>query len=214
MTVTSPPNHPLRSALFAALAGRFPAVDGRVEVVPPDDAGTQAVVEFTGHSFVLTDLSAHDELFVGVDAFGGATQPRVLTELAGPNGTVGSLDLVMVRRAGPHQAEPLHPIGDTSHPRIVRAHHHRRDVTVLGDDSGVVTLGRGLVDRREISIELTDAAHGHGVGRRLVSSALATLDPDEFVFAQVAPGNAASVRMFFAAGFVPIGCEVLIERCP
>lgn len=205
--------------MSAALAGRFPAVDGRVEVVPPDGAGTHAVVEFTGHSFVLTDLSADDDLFVGVDAFGGATQLRVLTGLAGPNGTVGSLDLVMVCRAGahqtgPHHAEPLQPIADTSHPRIVRAHHQRRDVTVLGDATGIVTLGLGLVDRCEISIELTDAAHGHGAGRRLVSSALATLDPGEFVFAQVAPGNAASARMFLAAGFVPIGCEVLIERRP
>jgi len=46
--VTSPPDHPLKAALLAALAGRFPAVDGGVEVVPPDDAGTHAVVEFTG----------------------------------------------------------------------------------------------------------------------------------------------------------------------
>jgi len=31
------------------------------------------------------------------------------------------------------------------------------------------------------------------------------------VFAQVAPGNAASLRAFLAAGFVLIGSEVLIE---
>lgn len=212
MNVNPPPDHPLRSALLAALAGRFPAADGVVEVVPPDRAGSHAVVEFTGHSFVLTDRDPDDRLLLGVDAFGGATQPRVLIELAGRNGTIGSLDLVLARRAGPPVCDPLPPIGDTSHPRVVRAHHHRRDVTVLGDDSGIVTLGSGLVGRREISIELTGAAHGDRAGRRLVIAALAALDPDEFVFAQVAPGNAASVRMFLAAGFVPIGSEVLIEQ--
>jgi RimJ/RimL family protein N-acetyltransferase len=34
---------------------------------------------------------------------------------------------------------------------------------------------------------------------------------DELVFAQVAPGNAASVRTFLACGFVPIGSEVLFR---
>jgi RimJ/RimL family protein N-acetyltransferase len=32
------------------------------------------------------------------------------------------------------------------------------------------------------------------------------------VFAQVATGNAASLRAFLACGFVPIGSEVLIEQ--
>jgi len=34
----------------------------------------------------------------------------------------------------------------------------------------------------------------------------------EPLFAQVAPGNAASLRAFLAAGFVPIGAEVLFPR--
>ncbi|NUR85978.1 MAG: GNAT family N-acetyltransferase, partial [Nonomuraea sp.] len=32
------------------------------------------------------------------------------------------------------------------------------------------------------------------------------------LWAQVAPGNAASVRAFLAAGYVPIGAEALLVR--
>ena len=169
------------------------------------------MVEFTGHSFVLTDLSAQDEMFVGVDAFGGATQPQVLTGLAGPNGTVGSLDLVMVRQVGESAVAPLPRIDAAGHPRVERANRHRQDVTVQGDQRGIVTLGTGLAGRREISIELTGASHSNGSGRDLIASALAAQPSDEFVFAQVAPGNAASVRMFLACGFIPIGSEVIVE---
>ena len=209
------PAHPVATALAAAADGRFPPVDGCVEVVRPDCAGTHAVVEFTGHSFVLTDLSADDPVLAGIDGFGGATQPHVLLHLAGPNGSVGSLDLVMVRRVGSTSHAPLEPIERSTHPRVTRARHHRRDVVVLGDERGLVMIGAGLAGRREISIELTGVAHAARAGRDLIESALSTpaaVTPGELVFAQVAPGNAASVRMFLACGFVPIGSEVLIER--
>ena len=39
---------------------------------------------------------------------------------------------------------------------------------------------------------------------------LATVPDDMCVFAQVAPGNAASVRAFLACGFTPIGSEILL----
>jgi len=209
--VTPPIDHPLMPVMRAAASGRFPPVDGRVEVMPPDESGTHAVVEFTGHSFVLTDRGPDDDLFAGVDAYGGATNPRFLTRLAGRRGWVGSLDLVMVRRVGAITATRLPICDDVVHPRVERALHHRHDVSVHGDERGIVTLGIGLAGRREMSIELTGASHGGGVGRELVEGALAHLDSDDFVFAQVAPGNAASVRMFLACRFVPIGSEVLIE---
>jgi len=173
------------------------------------------VVACTGHAFVLTDLAPDDDLLASIDAYGGATRPDVLIHLAGRSGSVGSLDLVMVRRAGAPVTDPLEPIDRSTHPRVRRALHHRRGVVVLGDERGIVTIGTGLAERREISIELTDVVHGNGTGRDLIAAALSTsgfVDPDEFLFAQVAPGNAASVRMFLACGFVPIGSEVLLER--
>ena len=82
---------------------------------------------------------------------------------------------------------------------------------VLGDERGFVTIGHGLVDRIEMSVELLDHAHGAGAGRQLISDGLDAIAADDLVFAQVAPGNAASLRAFLACGFRPIGSEVLIE---
>jgi hypothetical protein len=88
-------------------------------------------------------------------------------------------------------------------------------VQVFADDEGLVTLGEGLVGRRELSVELFDGStSGGGIGRRLVGDALALVGPGEPVFAQVAPGNAASLRAFLSCGFVPIGAEVLIAPAP
>ena len=218
----TPTEHPLAALLVAAGHGAFPPVDGRVEVVPPDAAGAEAVVEFTGHAMVLTRRDPGDALFRGVDAFGGAGDPRFVVALAG-DASIGSHDVVLVRHGG-SSADPLpqtHRYDD--HPRVVRAHHHRRGVTVLGDATGLVTIGAGLVGRTELSVELTDREGGGengwsggiaGAGRRLILGGLATLPATELVFAQVAPGNAASLRAFLACGFRPIGSEILIgENC-
>jgi hypothetical protein len=202
--------HPLAAVLVAAAHGSFPPVDGRVDVVPPDDTGAEAVVEFTGHAFVLTHRDPSDELFRGVDAFGGVGHPRFVVALAG-DATIGSHDVVLVRHGG----STVDPLTETDryddHPRVVRARHHRHSVNVLGDATGLVTIGAGLVGRTELSVELTgDGGGGNGSGRALILGGLATLPSTELVFAQVAPGNAASLRAFLACGFRPIGSEILL----
>ncbi len=205
------PSHRLAEVLGEAVEGRFPPVDGRIEVVPPTSDATGAVVAFTGHAFVLTDRSPGDAVFRGIDGFGGATDPRFLVSLAGPSRAIGSLDIVAVRRAG-STTSPLPELFDhDDHPRVVRARRHRRDVRVFGDERGIVVIGRGLVGRTEISIELTGAEHGRATGRGLIDAGLASVGAGEPVYAQVAPGNAASVRMFLSCGFVPIAGEVLFE---
>jgi hypothetical protein len=85
-------------------------------------------------------------------------------------------------------------------------------VEVFADERGLVTLGRGLVGRLELSVELLDGeAPGAGAGRALISAGLAAAPRGAFVWAQVAPGNAASLRAFLASGFVPVGSEVLLH---
>jgi hypothetical protein len=203
--------HPLAAMLSAAAGGTFPAVDGAVDVHPPDRAGRAAVVEFTGHAVVLTDHDPAVLIARGADGFGGAVQPDVLRWLAG-GGWIGSHDAVLVARGrgGGTRLVPRADLDD--HPRVARALHHRVDVAVAADDHGVVVLGRGLVGRLELSVELfDDTPGGQGHGRRLVAEGLHLVAPGELVWAQVAPGNAASLRAFLAAGFVPIGAEVLIE---
>ncbi len=203
--------HPLHEVLVAAAAGRFPPVDGVIEVLPPDAAGTSAAVEFTGHGYVLTECDADEVVTRAEDAFGGVTRPDVLRWLAGPQGWIGSLDVVLVARGlGGGRLPPRDDLEE--HPRVVRARDHRRDVTVYGDDDGIVVLGRGLVGRLELSVELlAPSTAGRGSGRRLITEGLRIADDGELVWAQVAPGNAASLRAFLSAGFTPIGSEVLIE---
>lgn len=207
MPVTS--DHPLSAVLGAAAIGSFPPVDGLVEVMSPDRSGARAIVEFTGHAYVLTGRDPGDPVFDGIDAFGGVTRPHVVTELA-DGGPVGSHDLVMVRRGG--AAAP--PLSTTTayddHPRVRRARHHRDEVEVRGDERGLVTIGTGLVGRTELSVEVVNSGHSAGAGRALILGGLASVPEHTFVFAQVAPGNAASVRAFLACDFTPIGSEILL----
>lgn len=207
-TVISTVVHELHRVLLDAASGRFPPVDGGVDVVAPMAGDHHAVVEFTGHSFVVTDRDQDEVLARGADGFGGASHPDVLRWLAGPDGWIGSLDAVLTARGTGDGRLPQR--GDLDdHPRVVRSRHHRRAVAVYGDETGVVTIGRGLVDRLEMSVEVFPAGTA-GAGRRLIGEALGLVPAGGIVFAQVAPGNAASLRAFLSCGFVPIGAETLL----
>jgi hypothetical protein len=195
--------------LDAAADGRFPPVDGACEILPADGE-FRAVVAFTGHAYVLADVRLADLLERGADGYGGASRPSVLQWVAGHDGRIGSLDVVLVAEGSPGPTLPRRTDLD-GHPRVCRAAGYRTDVRVHADDVGLVVLGRGLAGRRELSVELLDLAQsGQGHGRRLIRAGLAELAPGERCFAQVAPGNAASLRAFLACGFVPICSEVLI----
>lgn len=209
--------HPLAEMLSAAAEGSFPPVDGVVEVVPPDtDAAAVAIVEFTGHAVVMIARPADDPDLTRLDAFGGVSKPGFVSAIAPPGSVIGSHDAVLVRRGGSTRASSVAPLPESSdhehHPRVARARTHRRDVCVYADERGLVTLGRGLVGRLEISVELTSTDAPPGSGRSLILGGLEHVDGDEFVWAQVAPGNAASLRAFLACGFVPIGSEILITQ--
>ena len=196
---------------MAAADGRFPPIDGGCDVVAPAVPGEHASVELTGHAMVVTDRSPADVHAHGADGFGGASAPDLLRWLAGPGGWIGSHDALLVARGVGGGALPRRVDVD-DHPRVRRARRHRRDVAVYGDDTGLVTIGTGLAGRRELSVELHEATPpGRGAGRRLIHEGRALVPPGEVVWAQVAPGNAASLRAFLRSGFEPIGAETLIR---
>jgi GNAT superfamily N-acetyltransferase len=77
-----------------------------------------------------------------------------------------------------------------------------------------VILGRGLAGRLEVSVEVEPEHRGAGLGRAMAEAARALAAPGELLFAQVSPGNVASVRAFLAAGYRPVCGEVLFLTRP
>jgi hypothetical protein len=67
-----------------------------------------------------------------------------------------------------------------------------------------------VAGRWEVSFEVAPAARGRGTGRALAAAALGLLPAGTPVFARVSPGNSVSLRATLAAGYLPIGGEVLL----
>ena len=201
-------SHPLLAYLHAAADDNFPPVDGAVTVLPPFDNGWACSVAFTGHAVIATSRPAAQILAHGADGFGGSMSPEVLRYLAGPDGFVGVIDVMLAARGTGNSSLPARTDAD-DHPRVRYARDQRRNVAVYGDERGIVTLAEGLAGRHEFSIEA--AAPNRGWGRALIREALGLIPEGELVFAAVSPGNARSLRMFLALGFWPIGSEVMIR---
>ena len=183
---------------------------------PADADGTWAVVAMTGHAFVLGDVD-RDELErripEGRGGFGGALHPDLLQWLAGEERNIGTVDVVLVARGVGGGSTPATQVDGVlaEHRRVARALRHRRNVGVVVEPDGVAVLGRGLVGRCELSVELFDpAAASAGAGRRLITAGLRCVPVGDWCWAQVAPGNARSLRAFLACGFTPIASEVLV----
>lgn len=208
--------HLLAAILDRAANGDFPAADGATDLLPADDDDTFAVVSFTGHAYVLADVDPAEVALRldGGGGFGGALAPSVVSWLADADRWIGSIDVVMVT-AGTGRGESSLRRGDdhVGHSRVQRAFGHRRDVQVHANDDGLAIVGRGLVGRRELSVELfAPDDTPPGAGRRLIAAGLDLIPAGETCWAQVASGNTRSLRAFLAAGFVPVCSEVLISH--
>jgi GNAT superfamily N-acetyltransferase len=207
----------LRAILRDAAKGAFPPADGGVTVLPQPTARDAGVWGFTAHAVVFADV---DEDWVRsqlpASDLGAPLGPPFLQALcAATDRRPGSIDMLCF-------AEPLGgaPLIDLirepgpSHPRVRRALSYRDDVQAwrTADGSGVVLLGRGVAGRRETAIEVDENRRSRGLGRALAAAARHLAEPGEPLWAQVAPANAASVRAFLAAGFTPVGAEILLAR--
>lgn len=225
--------HPLATIIADAAAGRFPPPDGGWRRVPPWRPGLEGIFSFTGHAVLALAPDITDDRLagLGVDGFGGAQDPRVVTAIAGPAAWIDSLDVLLVARgtgagdaAGPAGGGP-EPAADgrlTARPDL--AGHHRAQFAarirdrrlVLGypdrQRSAVVVASTGLAGLTELGFELEPDRRGTGAGPALVSDALSALPAGQLVIAAVAPGNAASLRAVLAAGFRPLGSMQLFRR--
>jgi GNAT superfamily N-acetyltransferase len=203
----------LTALLAAAAAGRYPPPDGAVTVVPQPSARDAGVIGFTAHAVIFTDADpgwVRGQLPAGDLA--APLTPAFLQALCQRTGRYAhSIDMVCVAAPLPGALPAgLVPYRDPAHPRIARALRYRDDVRCWRADGGVIVLGRGVAGRWEASVEVDAGRRGHGLGRELALAARRLVPGRAPVWAQIAPGNAASVRAFLAAGFLPVAAEALL----
>lgn len=213
--------HPLAPLLDGVAHGCFPDPDGSVHALPALPHGIDALVAFTG-TFVLTGGLPQDDVDQQVPR-GEFRVPMSVPFLSWVGETLGAhagtQDIVFVTRSPGEPADRIHSVelverSDSEHSRVGEARRHRRGLRVYEteDGRGVVVLGRGLTNRWEVAYEIDPGARDAGLGRALLLSAVRTLPHGTPVWAQVAPGNAASVRSVLAAGFRPVAAEILFVR--
>lgn len=197
--------------------GRWPVspADGGVTILPQPSARDAGVISFTAHAAIFVDADPAwviSRLRPG--DLSGPLSPAFLQALCAATGrSAGCIDLLCVAEPlpGPPPVE-LTPETGPAHPRIARALRYRDDVRAWRADGGVVLLGRGVAGRWETALEVDEDRRGAGIGRQLATAARHLMPPGTPLWAQVAPGNAASVRAFLAAGFAPVGAEVLLAQ--
>ena len=219
----APPEHRLVKLLREAARDRFPHPDLACEVLPSPPGRSDAVVAFSGHNVIAADVDADEARahLPGNDP-GGPLSAPFLTWLGLQLGhPPGSVDVVLVAD-GTGRADsdrPLDELPDGDVPgtfadRVARAGRYRTDVRLFADADrhGLVILGRGLAERREVSLEVHPRRRGRGIGAALARAALGAVPEGEPLYAQVAPGNVASLRAFLRAGYRPIGAEALFLR--
>lgn len=202
--------------LSAVARGEFPPVDGTTTVVGQPSARDCGVLAFTAHSVVFVDEDPRwirDQLAAApTDPLAASMHPMFLAAMLARTGrSLDAVDLLTVAPALPGTPEVgLTEIDGQAHPRVVRALKYRDGVRVWAADQGLLILGRGLAGRWECSVEVDEGARGRGLG---VALALAArhLVPGTAVWAQIAPGNARSLRAFQGAGFSPVGSEALFS---
>jgi GNAT superfamily N-acetyltransferase len=220
------PEHRLVRLLRDAARGRFPKADLAVEILDAPPGASDAVVAFSGHNIVAAGVDAEDiRAHLPGDDPGGPLSAPFLTWLGLQlESAPGSVDVVLIADGTglPDADRALTEIGHAADvapafaDRVARAQRHRSDVRLFTDDdqSGIVILGRGLAERREVSLEVHSRHRGRGIGVALARAARGLVAEGEPLYAQVAPGNVASLRAFLRGGYRPIGAEVLFLRRP
>jgi len=203
----------LAAILEAVANGQYPPADGRVTIVPQPSARDAGVFAFTAHSVIFADA---DPDWIAAQLPPGdlsaALSPRFLHALATRLGREAHQTDMLVcaaALAGPPPIE-LTAEADPAHPRITRALRYRDDIRTWQADGGVLLLGRGVAGRWEVAVEIDAGRRGRGLGRSLATAARHLVPGGAPLWAQVAPGNAASVRAFLGAGFRPVGAESVL----
>ena len=220
--IWTPARHPLARFLRELVTGTRPPVDGGWMRVTPWVPHVQGILSFHGHAILAVsyDHTENDLTALGVDGWGGAHDPRVVTALA-KNGWIDTLDLLFL---GPgagerHGGESLVMRSDLGrHPIVEHARRVRSEVQVYGSADpaveDVVVLARGVGGLREISFELDPRHRGRGRGVELVRAALHCVPENELVAACAPPANLPCTTTLTRAGLAPYGTIQLFTDRP
>ncbi len=183
--------------------------------LPQPAARDAGVIGFTGHAVIFADAEpSWAAARLPDDDLAAPLSPAFLAALAAQTGrVVHNIDMLTCAGALPGPpAVDLRAEAGQAHPRIARALRYRDDIRAWRADSGVLLLGRGVAGRWEVAIEVDAGRRSRGVGTGLAAAARHLIPAGAALWAQIAPGNAASVRVFLAAGFRPVGAEALLTR--
>jgi len=205
----------LGDILARAAAGTPPSPDGGVTVLAQPSDRDAGVIAFTAHNVVFANVTA-DWVRARIPAgdLSAPLRPQFLQALAERLGCrAASTDMLIVASARPGPPEmPLTRVDDSDHPRVRRARRYRDDLAIWVGDGAVMLIGRGVAGRWEVAVEVDPGRRNEGIGRCAARAARHLVPAGEPLWAQISPGNAASVRAFLAAGFVPVGSEALLGR--
>jgi hypothetical protein len=206
--------HPLRHLLAEVATGRPPAADGGLTVLPaPPGRAAAVVLGFVAHHVVAADVDpGWPRRVLPTGSLSDRMGARFLAALADRVGVEpGGQDTLLIApsRVDASGSPPLREMTGLDHPRLERARLYRDDVRAYAADGALLILGRGLGGRWEVAVEVDAGQRGRGLGRSIAACAPALVPGGAPLWAQVHPANVASLRAFLAAGYRPVGAEIL-----
>lgn len=205
--------HPLARFLRSVAEGTPAPLDGSWVRVTPWSPSVQAVLSFGGHSILAVsyDISDVQLTEMGIDGWGIASTPQILTQMAGPSGWIGLHEsLFLGRGRGEGTGEPLVSRPDLAgSPVVERARRVLTEVQVMGfpdpEQRDVVVLAHGVGGLREVDVDVAPERRGAGHGRELLRRALHSVPENELVAASVFAGDAAMINAFLGEDFSLVG---------
>ncbi|HEX8100225.1 MAG TPA: GNAT family N-acetyltransferase [Actinomycetota bacterium] len=211
----------MAAALQDAALGSFPPPNGAVEFVGRPPGLTEAVVAFTAHHIVAADVDPdRARKRLAQEDLAAPMRAPFLAWLGEELGAeVGVVDVVLVAPPRSDMKPTLELVERkdlVEDPRLARSRLYREELRPFTDvdERILIVVGRGLAGRWELGLEVSPEHRGQGIGRQVIAQAPSLVPAGERLFAQVSPGNAASLRAFLAAGYTPIGGEVLFLKPP
>lgn len=213
MTAGPEPPGALAALLARVAAGNHMPPDGGVTIVPQPSSRDCGVISFTAHSVIFADA---DPAWVRAQLpdgdLGAPMNSRFLQALCAHTGRrARGVDMLCLTESLPGRPRlRLTRCPAQSHPRVDLALRSRDNVMAWAADGGIVLLGRGLAGRWEVAVEVEPDHRGRGLGRELAAAARHLIPAGAPLWAQISPGNVASVRAFLAAGYQHVGAEALL----